>query len=81
MRVKAMRGVCVGVEDNLKEGDVRDLDPATADYLKNIGAAVDASEEVAGAPAAEAKPALEEEKAAAAPSGEASAAAGDEPAA
>jgi hypothetical protein len=81
MRVKATRGVCVGVEDNLKEGDVRDLDPATADYLKNIGAAVDAPEEVAGAPAAEAKPALEEEKAAAAAGGEASAAAGDQPAA
>jgi hypothetical protein len=81
MRVKATRGVCVGVEDNLKEGDVRDLDPATADYLKNIGAAVDApEEEVAGVPAAEAKPAAEE-KAAAAPSGEASAGAGDKPAA
>jgi hypothetical protein len=80
MRVKAMRGVCVGVEDNLKEGEVRDLDPGTADYLKNIGAAVDApEEEVAGVPAAEAKPAPEE--AAAAAGGEASAAVGDEPAA
>lgn len=41
MRVKALRGVCVGPEDNMKEGDERDLDPVTADHLKNIGAVVE----------------------------------------
>jgi hypothetical protein len=62
MRIKATRGVCVGVEDYLKEGDIRDLDPATADYLKNIGAAVDMPEAEAPPPG----PMAEQEAAAAA---------------
>jgi hypothetical protein len=53
MRVKILRGVSVGVGDDAKEGDIRDLDPATADYLKNIGAAEDAPPEVAAEPEAE----------------------------
>lgn len=46
MKVKGLRGVCVGVDDALKEGEERDLDPATADYLVNIGAAEVVVEEV-----------------------------------
>lgn len=38
MRVRAVRGVCVGSEDHLKPGEVRDLDAATAQYLVAIGA-------------------------------------------
>lgn len=62
MRVKALRGVCVGPEDDMKEGDVRDLDPGTADYLKNIGAVVDVPAEPEAPPAG---PTAEQEAAAA----------------
>lgn len=54
MKVKILRGVCVGVEDNAREGDVRDLDDATAEWLKSIGAAEDLPPEQ---PAAEPEPA------------------------
>lgn len=47
MKVKILRGVCVGIDDDAKPGDIRDLDPLTADYLKNIGAAEDAPPEPA----------------------------------
>ena len=38
MKVKATRGVCIGVERHLKAGDVEDLEPALVSYLVNIGA-------------------------------------------
>jgi hypothetical protein len=45
MQVKATRGVCVGVGQNMKAGEVRDLDKETASYLKAIGAVEDAPAE------------------------------------
>jgi hypothetical protein len=38
MKVKALRGVCVGVDRHLKPGDVDDLEPATVTFLVSIGA-------------------------------------------
>lgn len=38
MHVRAIRGVCVGVADHMKAGDVRELDAPLAKYLINIGA-------------------------------------------
>lgn len=42
MKVRAIRGVCVGPERHLAPGQVADLDDATARYLKSIGAVEDA---------------------------------------
>ena len=38
MKVRATRGVCIGVEKHLKEGDVVDLDTAMVQYLTSIKA-------------------------------------------
>jgi hypothetical protein len=38
MRVKALRGVCIGVGRHLSAGDVEDLEPALVTYLVGIGA-------------------------------------------
>jgi hypothetical protein len=38
MKVKALRGVCIGVDRHLKAGDVVDLEPALVTYLTGIGA-------------------------------------------
>jgi hypothetical protein len=38
MKVKALRGVCVGVGRDLNPGDLADLDPATVQFLTAIGA-------------------------------------------
>jgi hypothetical protein len=38
MRVKALRGVCIGVDRHLKAGDIEDLEPALVTYLSGIGA-------------------------------------------
>lgn len=38
MRVKALRGVCIGVDRHLKAGDSADLDAAMVTFLKSIGA-------------------------------------------
>jgi hypothetical protein len=38
MKVRALRGVCIGVERHLKPGDVEDLDPALVTFLVGIGA-------------------------------------------
>jgi hypothetical protein len=38
MKVRALRGVCIGVDRHLKAGDTADLEPATTQFLKNIGA-------------------------------------------
>ncbi len=38
MRIRALRGVCIGVERHLKAGDLADLDPAMVTYLISIKA-------------------------------------------
>jgi len=38
MKVRALRGVCIGVERHLKAGDTEDLDPALVTFLVGIGA-------------------------------------------
>lgn len=38
MKVRALRGVCIGVERHLKAGDTEDLEPALVTYLLGIGA-------------------------------------------
>lgn len=38
MKVKALRGVCIGVARHLKPGDIEDLDAALVTYLVGIGA-------------------------------------------
>jgi len=36
--VRAIRGVCIGVERHLKPGDVADVDAAQVQFLVSIGA-------------------------------------------
>jgi hypothetical protein len=38
MKVKALRGVCIGVDRHLKPGDIEDLEPALVTFLTGIGA-------------------------------------------
>lgn len=38
MKVKALRGVCIGPERHLALGETQDLDPALVNYLVSIGA-------------------------------------------
>jgi hypothetical protein len=38
VKVKALRGVCIGVGQHLKAGDIEDLEPALVTYLVGIGA-------------------------------------------
>ena len=38
MKVKALRGVCIGVERHLAAGDTEDLDAPLVTYLVSIGA-------------------------------------------
>lgn len=38
MKVRALRGVCIGVERHLRAGDTAELDPAQSRYLQAIGA-------------------------------------------
>lgn len=46
MKVIANRGVCIGVDRHLKAGDTADLDTATVQFLKSIGAVSEYSEAV-----------------------------------
>jgi hypothetical protein len=60
MQVRALRGVCVGIGQNMRgpvrdgdgkivtPGEVRELDKDTGSYLKAIGAVEDAPAESAG---------------------------------
>jgi hypothetical protein len=52
MKVRALRGVCIGVERHLLPGETADLEASTAAYLTSIGAVV-AVVEAAPAPAVE----------------------------
>ena len=38
MKVKALRGVCIGVDRHLKPGDTADLEAAQVTFLAGIGA-------------------------------------------
>ena len=38
MRVKAIRGVCIGVDRHMKPGDIEDLEGALVVFLVSIGA-------------------------------------------
>lgn len=38
MRIRARRGVCIGVDRHLKAGDLADLDAAQVTFLVGIGA-------------------------------------------
>jgi hypothetical protein len=38
MKVKALRGICIGVGRHLRVDDVEDLEPALVTYLVGIGA-------------------------------------------
>jgi hypothetical protein len=38
MKVRACRGVCIGVDRHLVAGDIVDLDTALVTYLRGIGA-------------------------------------------
>jgi hypothetical protein len=53
MKVKALRGVCIGIERHMKPGDIEDVDAALATFLKGIGAVEEFTEPP---PKAEAKP-------------------------
>jgi hypothetical protein len=56
MRVKALRGVCIGVDRHLKAGDIEDLEPALVTYLSGIGAVEAMKDEPELKPEPEAKP-------------------------
>jgi len=45
MKVRALRGVCIGVERHLVVGDIEDLDPATGKYLVSIKAVEEIKDE------------------------------------
>jgi hypothetical protein len=49
MKVRALRGVCIGVERHLRAGDTDDLEPAMVTYLTSIGAIERLPEEPAAA--------------------------------
>jgi len=36
MKVRALRGVCIGVDRHLKPADIADIDPATVQFLVSI---------------------------------------------
>lgn len=38
MKVRALRGVCIGVDSHLKAGDIADLEAAQVQFLVSIGA-------------------------------------------
>lgn len=57
MKVKALRGVCIGVDRHLKAGDTADLEPAMVQFLSSIGAVEAVKDEPEIKPEPEAKPA------------------------
>lgn len=44
MKVRALRGVCIGVDRHLSAGDTADLDPATGKFLVVIKAVEEVAE-------------------------------------
>lgn len=51
MKVKALRGVCIGVDRHLKAGDSADLEPALVTFLAGIGAVERVKDEPVSDPA------------------------------
>lgn len=49
MKVRALRGVCIGVDRHLAAGDVEDLEAAQVKFLVGIGAVEQVLEEPAAA--------------------------------
>jgi hypothetical protein len=47
VKVKALRGCCIGVDRHLKVGDTTELDPATSQYLVSIKAVEEFKDEPA----------------------------------
>ncbi len=50
MKVKALRGVCIGVDRHLPAGDTEDLEPALVTFLVGIGAVERVADEPAPIP-------------------------------
>jgi hypothetical protein len=59
MKVRALRGVCVGVERHLRPGDVADMDAAHVSSFSSIGASRNSASP--GTPAVDPKPVKEGE--------------------
>jgi hypothetical protein len=38
MKIRALRGICIGVNRHLEVGQTEDVDTATSTFLKSIGA-------------------------------------------
>jgi hypothetical protein len=55
MQVRALRGVCIGVDRHLKPGETAEVDAPLANFLASIGAA----ERVVDAPPAQSEPVTE----------------------
>jgi hypothetical protein len=47
MKIRARRGVCIGVDRHLQPGDLADLDAAQVTFLEGIGAVEQVPEEPA----------------------------------
>lgn len=58
MKVRALRGVCIGVEQHLAAGDEADLDAAQVQFLASIGAVERVTEAPVAPVAAPEAPAL-----------------------
>jgi hypothetical protein len=57
MKVRALRGVCVGVDRHLRAGDTADVDDASVQFLASIGAVEIVKDEPAPVPVEVQKPA------------------------
>lgn len=57
MKIRARRGVCIGVDRHLKAGDLADLDAAQVTFLVGIGAVEVVPAEPAPKPVVEEAPA------------------------
>jgi len=56
MKVRALRGVCIGVDRHLQPGDEADLDAATVQFLTSIGAVAKVDEPAPAEPHPETAP-------------------------
>lgn len=59
MKVRALRGVCIGVDRHLKAGDTEDLDAALVTFLVGIGAVERVAETIQPEPEPQAEPVSE----------------------
>ena len=65
MRVRALRGVCIGVDRHLAPGDTTDLEAAQVKFLASIGAVEEIPDEPPAADPVSETPAAAKPKAAA----------------